>query len=627
MSVLTSNIESNIFKVLSDNSPNMIFVNDFEKIVYVNLKCTEVLGFTDEEFLSPEFKFMSIIGVESRDVIGAAFAEHSKGNEVDPTEYVLFTKAGKPIHVINSTKLVKWEGKNAILGIVTDISEYKKLENELRRSEEKYIKLLEGSKDGVYGIKREEFIYVNRHGAEMLGYDSPAELVGTKILDVVSPEYRDRVGKWSTARQRGERPPDRYEVQLLRKNGSAVHVEFNISTVELDGELVNLTIVRDITENVEFREHLTALHSHAVRLASAETMNEIISLTLDAMEEALKFQFFSFLTVKDGNLVINSRLASSQGSILPLDGSGLTVRAANTQKSVLVNDTRLNSDYHEGTMKSLSELDVPIIVAGETVGVLNVEGKLPNMFTEKELQLLELLAVHVSTAIDRLNREREVEKMRQDQFKNLIEGFKRTSAGVSHDLRSPLQTIVNALHILRAQPENEAMMELLRSKTKFIETVLDDWKQQTQSGSINRTSVNVHGLISSAMYSITIPPGVKVNVKADESTEFMLDNNSIIRVLSNLIKNSVDAVKGEGTIEITANLTDAGLQVQVRDDGEGIKPKLLPQVFTPFFTTKETGTGIGLSFVKETVEAHRGQVHITSHEGEGTTVSMTFPRY
>ena len=626
MSGSTPATEFDIFKVFCDNSPNMVFVNDFQKVVYVNLKCTEVLGFTREEFLSPEFNFISIIGEESRDVIKAAFAEHSKGNEVDPTEYVLFTKAGKPIHVLISTKLVKWEGNRAILGIVTDISDYKKLENMLKRSEEKYLKLLEGSKDGVYGIKGEEFIYVNRKGAEMLGYDSPAELVGTKILNVISPEYRGIVGERSLARQRGEKPPERYEIQLLRRNGGAVHVEVNVSTVELDGELVILSLARDITENVKYRESLTALHSHAVMLASAETMDEIINLTLDAMEEALEFQYFSFLTVKEGSLLINSRLAGSQGLILPLDGSGLTVRAANTQESVMVNDTRLNSDYHEGNVKSLSELDVPIIIAGETVGVLNVEGKLPNMFTEKELQLLELLAVHVSTAIDRLNREGEVEKMRQEQFRNLIDGFRRTSAGVSHDLRSPLQTIVNALHILRAQPDNEDMMEILKSKAKFIETVLEDWRQQTHSGSINRVPVNVRDLISASLYSTTVPPSVKVNVKAEESMEFMLDNNSVIRVLSNLIKNSVDAVKGEGTIDITANLTDTGLQMQVRDDGEGIKPEMLPHVFTPFFTTKDTGTGIGLSYVKETVEAHGGQVTITSHEGEGTAVSMTFPR-
>lgn len=99
----------------------------------------------------------------------------------------------------------------------------------------------------------------------------------------------------------------------------------------------------------------------------------------------------------------------------------------------------------------------------------------------------------------------------------------------------------------------------------------------------------------------------------------------VIRVLSNLIKNSVDAVKGKGVTYFNANLTDDGVQMQVRDEGEGITPELLPHVFTPFFTTKDTGTGIDLSYVKETIEVHGGQVTIISHEGKGTTVSMTFP--
>jgi signal transduction histidine kinase len=72
-------------------------------------------------------------------------------------------------------------------------------------------------------------------------------------------------------------------------------------------------------------------------------------------------------------------------------------------------------------------------------------------------------------------------------------------------------------------------------------------------------------------------------------------------------------------------LDEKGLLIQVVDDGEGIKQQFLPQVFTPFFTTKETGTGIGLSYVKVTVEAHGASVDVNSVEGEGTTVSLHFP--
>ena len=101
MSGSTPTEEFDIFKVLSDNSPSMIFVNDFQKVVYVNMKCTEVLGFTREEFLNQDFNFIELVTKESREGITASLAAHCKGNEVEPTEYVLFTKTGKPIHVIS----------------------------------------------------------------------------------------------------------------------------------------------------------------------------------------------------------------------------------------------------------------------------------------------------------------------------------------------------------------------------------------------------------------------------------------------------------------------------------------------------------------------------------------------
>lgn len=92
------------------------------------------------------------------------------------------------------------------------------------------------------------------------------------------------------------------------------------------------------------------------------------------------------------------------------------MKAANTKRSILVNDTRLESSYYDGTIQALSELDVPVILGENVVGVLNVEGAAPSMFTENNVQALKLLAIHVGTAIDRLNRQHEVEKLRDEQF-------------------------------------------------------------------------------------------------------------------------------------------------------------------------------------------------------------------
>ena len=107
--------------------------------------------------------------------------------------------------------------------------------------------------------------------------------------------------------------------------------------------------------------------------------------------------------------------------------------------------------------------------------------------------------------------------------------------------------------------------------------------------------------------------------------EFKLDNNGIIRVVSNLVKNSVEAMKNKGRLTLQGFLDESGLTIRVIDDGEGIQEEDLVNIFTPFFTTKDTGTGIGLSYVKETVEAHGGSVNVESTVEKGTTVTLHFP--
>lgn len=188
-----------------------------------------------------------------------------------------------------------------------------------------------------------------------------------------------------------------------------------------------------------------------------------------------------------------------------------------------------------------------------------------------------------------------------------------------------MQTVINAVSVLKIKPDNKQMYEILISKTKFIETVLEDWKHQSYSGEVNLIDVNLHNLFSSVLYSAMVPHEIDVDVVVDKDLEFMLDKNGVIRVVSNLVMNSVEAMDGSGKLTLCGVFDENGLMIQVIDDGEGIKQEFLPQVFTPFFTTKETCTGIGISYVKETVEAHGGSMEVNSVEGEGTTVSLHFP--
>jgi PAS domain S-box-containing protein len=122
------------FRTLADYSPNNIFINKNGKVVYVNRKCEEMMGYTKDEILSEDFDFRTLIAPQSKDLVAAAFGEHKKGKEVPPYEYSLMTKEGKIFYAIITTKLIQYEGGRAILGVVTDISDRKKVEEALKKT-------------------------------------------------------------------------------------------------------------------------------------------------------------------------------------------------------------------------------------------------------------------------------------------------------------------------------------------------------------------------------------------------------------------------------------------------------------------------------------------------------------
>ncbi len=120
------------FRVLAERSPNMIFINKGGRVVYANEKCEEVMGYTREEYLSPDFNFLTLIAPESLELVKNAFGRQMNGEDVPPFEYALLTREGTRIEAIINTKLINLGGETAILGIVTDITDRKNMEKELR---------------------------------------------------------------------------------------------------------------------------------------------------------------------------------------------------------------------------------------------------------------------------------------------------------------------------------------------------------------------------------------------------------------------------------------------------------------------------------------------------------------
>ncbi len=120
------------FKSLCDNLPNMVFINKKGMVVYANKICEEIMGYKIEEFYHTDFDFLTLIAPEYIDMAKKNLKGHLQGEEIPPYESTIITKGGRRIDVIVATRLINYEGEQAILGILTDITERKQADERLR---------------------------------------------------------------------------------------------------------------------------------------------------------------------------------------------------------------------------------------------------------------------------------------------------------------------------------------------------------------------------------------------------------------------------------------------------------------------------------------------------------------
>jgi PAS domain S-box-containing protein len=497
----------------------------------------------------------------------------------------------------------------------------------IKASEAKYMKLLDLTPEPAIIASGTTIIYVNDKMIKMLGYDDASNLIG-KDMSMTLPEgERERILNRTLSRQKAEFQPNTYELKLLKKNGEIIEAEVVVSPIEFEKKPAILAFTRNISERKIFERRLQALHSNSIGLSQASTQKEVCELTLDAVEAIIGFQIATFLIVEDDHLTaIGSRGMEPLGKPLPLDGQGITVKAAREKRSILVNDVRNNLDFIKGSADSLSELAVPILVDGEVMAVLNVENVELNAFNETDQKLVETLSMHVSSAFNRLKEIEEIKIREAVKAKDVMDVANRVSSMVRHDIRGPLQTIQSASYLLRRKPDRaEELTSKIDESVDYAVRILDDLKASMQLPELKRTKTDIGLLIEKSVTTINIPINIQVEKRINAFSSIEADSYQIQRVVDNLIRNAVQAMPKGGSLVIDVESFNDELSVEVEDSGPGIPPEVAKNLFKPFKTTKEGGTGLGLYICKQIIEAHGGSISYYTIEGKGTSFKVILP--
>lgn len=483
---------------------------------------------------------------------------------------------------------------------------YKRLEDliekktrELRKSEERFRGIYDCSKDAIgYATLDGALLDVNDSFCKLTGY-SREELLARKYQDITPKEYDEAEAKIVEGILRTGKPAE-YEKEYIRKDGSLVPVLLTVFVVKgADGKPTGLAaITKDVTERKRMEEDRDRLFKaieiakEAISIASSDA---VIIYTNDAMDELFGY--------KKGELI------GKHTSILYAGPKpNATTRRIPDSVCTRAKDGHWEGEIHNRRKDCTEFLSYAIVSA-----VKDKDGK---------------ISYFISTQHDITERKRLQEKLLRSEK---LAAIGQLASAVGHEIRNPLGVIKNSSYFLSMKLRDiadEKVMKHLKilqrevdSANLIVSDLLDFARKKPPT--LKQTSLN--DVVADALSHVSIPENIKATTKLVEIPPMLLDREQIRRVFQNLILNAVQAMPEGGKLTIKTVKHEDSVKITLKDTGVGITEENLPKLFTPLFSTKARGIGLGLTICKQIVEDHGGNITVESKASKGSTFTIGLP--
>ncbi len=499
--------------------------------------------------------------------------------------------------------------------VVEDVTETKKLEEELRGSEERFRRIVEHANDGILAIDENERIELaNKAAVEITGY-TLGQLLGLNFNALFNEENRAYIKNLFDLRDPNVDLRVCSVLEIVTAQGVKKETEICITAVkDRQGAVKTYAYLRDVSETKRFEMELrkandflrNLIENSVDGIIAADMKGKIIIFNKSAekllgysAEEAIQGVHITQLYPPGGAKEVMRRLRSPD--------FGGTGRLEPTQF----------------TLMNKSGEPIPINISAAIIYEENREMASFGIFTD----------LREKVKMERKLQETQLQLLQSEKLASLG----KLAAGVAHEINNPLGGILIFSKMLLEDlpPDDSRREDLLRisdeaSRCKEIVKGLLEFARQTsykmEPTDLNRALIQgIFLLENQALFH-----NIRIIKELDPNLPSIMANASQLnQVFMNIILNAAEAMEGQGTLTVTTGLGAEKNTVLVEfiDTGCGIKEEHLTRIFDPFFTTKEVGkgTGLGLSMCYGIVEKHHGRIGVKSKEGEGSTFTIELP--
>ncbi len=505
------------------------------------------------------------------------------------------------------------------LAMVEDITARKRIEEDLRRSEEKFAKAFHASPEpmSITSVTTRCLLDVNRSFERLSGW-SRAEVVGRSSVELglwVDPSVRER----HIARLRETGLGEALEAEMRTRSGEVRVGQLVAELIELDGETCSLAVIRDITEQRRTQQALVASQE---RLERAQEHAHLGSWELDAGAGQAEWSAELYRLLGRDPAQGAPTVEEFLELIHPDDRDRIREAEARAAAGMAISSPDFRSNPERGPLRWFTS----------TIQTT----------TDDRGAVIRLCG----TILDITERHRLEEQLLQAQKMEVVG---QLAAGVAHDFNNLLAVIDGYTHVLLAQVGDQPRLcEELREIAAASERgarltrqlLLASRKQAMQLASLDLGEL-LGGL--GEMLRRTLGESIVLELARErDGARVRADRGMIEQVVANLAVNARDAMPRGGRLRIAVDVVDLGeayasqipqarpgrfVRLTVSDTGAGIRPEDLPRIFEPFFTTKDVGqgTGLGLATVYGIVAQHEGWIEVSSEVGRGSSFAVLLP--
>lgn len=443
----------------------------------------------------------------------------------------------------------------------------------------------------------------NKAATRVFGYE-PEEMIGQSILQLNPPELQHEEDE-ILANLRAGRRIEHFETTRVKKNGERFPVSITFSPVKnAPGHVVGAsTIVHDISDrrkNEESRFRLAAIVDSADDAIISKDLNGVVQTWNEGA--CRMFGYTADEMVGQSILrLIPQELYYKEDEMLRKLRAGQRI------------------SHYETTRKKKN---------GETIDV---------SVTISPIRDESGRVIGASKIARDISDRKRIERLLIQSEKLAATG--RMASAIAHEINNPLESLMNLIYLAREySPENGKAYPLLRLAEGELERVSQLARQTLGYYRDGNSPVELylHDLVKNVLtvYNSRLrASSISLDTRFDDLQKIAVCKGEILQILSNIVTNAIDAMKGGGTLHISTRqliLSSVdGVQLAIRDTGIGIRQGHMERIFEPFFTTKgDKGTGIGLWVAKQLVERRGGRISVASSrekESSGTTITIFIP--